>query len=257
MTRDWIFFRLICGFRRIEAAERGIPHAVRASDGQLLVLPRECDRLLQSVDRSGTPPRPPYLSPPPTALERAERGLAHLQDKPLIALGPGSKMPAKKWFIERYAEVCRRIAATHPNLGIVIFGGPEDRNDGETLVEAVGRERAANLAGVTDVIESAAAMKHCSLYLGNDTGTMHLAAIMGLPCVAVFTSRDNRETWSPWGNEHAILRRDLPCSGCMLERCVREQMRCLDLIGVEDVWEALAPRLALIARGARSLRVLA
>ncbi|HKU39570.1 MAG TPA: glycosyltransferase family 9 protein [Polyangiales bacterium] len=256
MTRDWFFFRAICGFGSIEAAERGIPHAVRDPEGQLLVLPRECDRLLRSVDPTGAPPPTPYLSPPPAAQERARRELAHLSDRPLIALGPGSKMPAKKWFIDRYVEICRRITAAHPNLGIVLFGGPEDRNDAEILANAVGRERAANLAGVTDVIESAAAMLHCGLYLGNDTGTMHLAAIMGLPCIAVFTSRDNRETWSPWGDDHVILRRDLPCSGCMLERCEHERMRCLDLITVDDVWQVLAPRLAALARGPRSLRVL-
>ena len=72
---------------------------------------------------------------------------------------------------------------------------------------------------------------------------MHLAAVMGLPCVAVFTSRDNREVWEPCGTAHTILRRELTCSGCVLERCEVERMRCLDLISTEDVWAAVEPHL--------------
>ena len=254
--RDQLFFRLFCGFRDISATERTIPSGTRGADGELVVLPRECDRLLHTVDKAGHSPPPPYLSPPAAARDRAEHLLRALHGRPLIALGPGSKMPAKKWFLDRYLEVCRRLKLADRDLGVVVFGGPEDRADGEALVDAVGRDRAINLAGSTDVIESAAAMTHCSLYLGNDTGTMHLAAIMGLPCIAVFTSRDNRDTWVPWGDSHVILRRDLACSGCMLVRCERERMRCLDLISVDDVWAALEPRLGGLSGRGSKLRVL-
>jgi hypothetical protein len=256
LRRDQMFFRWICGFGDIAAVERHVPHSARGADGRLLVLPRECDRLLRTIDFRGSPPPPPYLVPPAEAKQRAESLLSPLLGRPLIALGPGSKMPAKKWFLDRYAEVCQRITAWHPSVGLVVFGGPEDRKDGDSLVAAIGAERGLNLAGVTDVIESAAAMAHCSIYLGNDTGTMHLAAIMGLPCVAVFTSRDNRDTWAPWGDAHVILRRDLACSGCMLERCEREKMRCLDLISVDDVWAAIEPQLARLSPRAAPPRML-
>lgn len=256
LRRDRMFFRWACGFKDIAAVERTTRHSVRAADGSLLILPRECDRLLRTVDATGAPPPAPYLAPPAAATQRAAHLLQGLRGRPLIALGPGSKMPAKKWFLDRYLEVCRRIVARHPTVGLVVFGGSEDRADADRLVAAIGSERSINLAGVTDIIESAAAMAHCSLYLGNDTGTMHLAAIMGMPCVAVFTSRDNRDTWAPWGESHVVLRKDLACSGCMLERCEREKMRCLDLISVDEVWAAVEPRLAELPPLATHLRVL-
>ena len=222
--------------------------ALRDAKGALLVLPRECDRLLRIVDASGAPPRPPFLSPPAPAEAKAAEWLRPFAGRLLVALGPGSKMPAKKWFPERYLEVARRIVEASPDAALVVFGGPEDRTEGDRLVQAVGPRRGLNLAGAADIIESAAALSRCTFYLGNDTGTMHLAAVMGLPCVGVFTSRENRDVWAPWGSSHTILRRDLPCSGCMLERCEAERMRCLDLISTDDVWAAVRPRLEAWSR---------
>jgi heptosyltransferase-3 len=247
IRRDRWYFRVLCGFPAIEGLSDPVPLVSRDDRGQLLVLPRESDRLLQSIDPTGSVPPAPYLEPPIEAVRKVDGWLGPLRGRRLVALGPGSKMPAKQWFLERYQSLCRRMVEQHPDLTLVIFGGPEDRAAASSILQTVGADRAVVLAGVTDIIESAEAMKRCSLYVGNDTGTMHLAATMGLPCIAIFTSRENRDTWAPLGQANVILRRELPCSGCMLERCERERMRCLDLISVDDVWEALAPRLAAAA----------
>ena len=243
LLRDRVFFGLICGFRSITGIDGRPAPDLRDAAGELLVLPRECDRLLRVVDASGAPPLPPYLAPPAAAETKATELLRPFAGRLLVAFGAGSKMPAKKWFLERYIEVARRVADASPTAVLVVFGGREDRAEGDQIVQAVGPDRALNLAGSTDIIESAAALARCSFYVGNDTGTMHLAAVMGLPCVAVFTSRENRDVWAPWGTSHTILRRELPCSGCMLERCEVERMRCLDLISADDVWAAVEPRL--------------
>ena len=259
LRRDRWFLRWACGFQRIEAMPSPRRVAPRDADGKLLVMPRESERLLRSVDGRAQRPATPFLRPPLAAERRVDQLLAplgELRDTPLIALGPGSKMPAKRWFLERYVEICRRMVERAPDARLMILGGAEDREAGEAIVHAVGAERALNLAGLTNVIESAAALARSGLYLGNDTGTMHLAASMGVPCVAIFTSRDNRDTWSPWGDGHCIMRRELACSGCMLEVCEREQMRCLDLISVDDVWNEVEPRLAALCAAAPPRRVL-
>ena len=243
LWRDYVFFRVVCGFSSIVGLDARPSLGGRDNSGELIVLPRECDRLLRVVDPSGTSPPYPYLSPPLAAERKLTALLEPLAGRFLVAVGLGSKMPSKRWFLDRYLAVARRIVAKSSNSALVVFGGREDREDGDKLVNEVGADRALNLAGVTDVIESAAGLARCQFYVGNDTGTMHLAAVMGLPCVAVFTSRDNRDTWAPWGESHTILRHDLPCSGCLLERCELERMRCLDLITVDDVWAALEPRL--------------
>ena len=252
--RDELFFRRVCGFRNITGLDTRPSPELRDPAGNLLVLPRECDRLLGVVDPSGVSPEPPFLKPSPAAEDKVTGLLGPVAGKFLVAMGPGSKMPAKKWFLDRYLEIARRITGRSPDTALVVFGGGEDRAECEQLVHGVGADRALNLAGATDIIESAAALARCAFFIGNDTGTMHLAGVMGLACVGVFTSRDNRDAWTPWGNSHTILRRDLGCSGCMLERCEVERMRCLDLISVDDVWAAVEPYLSAPRMGAAERR---
>lgn len=254
LRRDRLFFHTLCGFK-LEAMQPARLVTPRDADGKLKVLPRETDRLVASLGGSDEgAPQAPWLVPPPAAVAKATRLLSALAGRPIIALGPGSKMPAKRWFLERYLAVCERIVQAEPRAAFVVLGGAEDAAEGAAFERALGTEHVVNAAGQTNIIESAAVLARCGLYLGNDTGTMHLAASMGVPCVALFTSRENRDTWYPWGDDNAILRRELPCSGCMLERCDVEKMRCLDLITVDDVWAEVAPRLARLGSAAQEGR---
>lgn len=246
LWRDRLFLRVMCGVKNIRAMPAPTAVTLRNADGTLRVLPRESERLLRSVDPAhdaNWKHDGPLLQPPSAATRRVSELLAGVAERPLIAVGPGSKMPAKRWFLPRYIEVCRRILQQHAEAALVILGDGSDREAGAEILAALGRERVVNLAGQTSISECAAALARCSLYLGNDTGTMHLAASMAVPCIALFTSRDNRDVWSPWGEGHSLLRRELACSGCMLEACEREQMRCLDLITVDDVWREVSVRL--------------
>jgi len=74
-------------------------------------------------------------------------------------------------------------------------------------------------AGELSVRESAALMEGARFYLGNDTGVMHLAAAVSIPCVGVFSARNWPGIWEPYGHGHKVLRFDVPCSGCHLAVC--------------------------------------
>ena len=152
-----------------------------------------------------------------------------------VAVGPGAAMPSKVWPEERFAATLRGLADVH-DAEPLVFGGPEDRELGERLVRALGRGR--NFAGETSPRTSAALMEHCALYLGNDTGTMHLAASGGLPCVAVFSMRETPEHWAPIGAGHAILTADVDCRSCGLVECLDNENACTRAIEVRDVFQA-------------------
>jgi len=152
----------------------------------------------------------------------------------LIALGPGSKMPAKQWPIERYAELAQRILDAKPATTIVVLGGREDYKVGELMKEHV-QNKIHNLAGEITVYGSAAVLKKCKLYIGNDTGTMHLSAMVGTRCIALFSARDYAGKWEPLGDGHIILRHDIDCAGCMLEVCANNN-KCLRQISVDEVF---------------------
>ncbi|MGE3465976.1 MAG: glycosyltransferase family 9 protein, partial [Pyrinomonadaceae bacterium] len=95
----------------------------------------------------------------------------------------------------------------------------------------------ANAAGRTTVRQSAALLEHCRLYLGNDTGTMHLAASVGTPCVAIFAAIDWPGRWLPFGNRNVCFRRRVECEGCHTADCFNAR-KCLDLISAAEVYEA-------------------
>ncbi|GAB4369628.1 MAG: hypothetical protein Kow00128_16040 [Deltaproteobacteria bacterium] len=154
-----------------------------------------------------------------------------------IAVGPGSKMPSKVWPIERYREVVGRLIHDYDVLPVV-FGASSDRGLAEGLVSEWGRGYVA--AGTLGVREGIAAMKRCCLYLGNDTGTMHMAVAAGIRCIAVFSARDYPGHWFPYGEGHVVFRTNPSCEGCMLEECVEHKNACLTAIGVDEVYDAAA-----------------
>jgi ADP-heptose:LPS heptosyltransferase len=152
----------------------------------------------------------------------------------LIAVAPGSKWPSKVWSTERFYEVVSRLIREF-DVTPIVFGGSEDRKSGERLIERWGRGTVA--AGELNVRQSAALLTRCCLYLGNDTGAMHLAAAAGIPCVAIFAAVDWLGRWKPYGENHRTFRKHVECEGCHSPFC-NNGNKCLDLIDVDEVYEA-------------------
>jgi len=161
----------------------------------------------------------------------------------LVAVAPGSKWESKIWPEERFADVVAQLIGS---IGIfpVILGGAEDREKGDRLLSAW--RTGANAAGQLSVRESAALLRRCELYLGNDTGTMHLAAAVGTPCVAVFAAIDWVGRWEPFGEGHKIFRRSVECEGCHSPTCFNAG-KCLALIAPDQVLAACMEILAPVA----------
>jgi ADP-heptose:LPS heptosyltransferase len=242
-ARDWVFLRWLCGARVVGLAGSRPPR-LRDADGRLLRLEKESARLLRAFSAPAeADPSGPFLRVDQAARIRVDGLVGVDRGDRLVALAIGSKMPAKKWFLDRYTEIGRRLLGSYRDVRIALVGAREDAEDSREILRALGSDRVVNCAGQTSIIESAELLARCRLYIGNDTGTMHLAAIMGTRCVAVFSSRDNAGVWEPYGEGHFVLRRELSCSGCMLEECIERSMECLRLISVDDVWSAVTTAL--------------
>jgi asparagine synthase (glutamine-hydrolysing) len=249
VRRDRTFFRAagikkfvgMSGFPSLDPKRENIPLAAAKPESRLLL-----DRLAAS----GFPPSALAdsfdlnLGAREARLFESWLGLQEPDgERPWIAIGPGSKMPAKKWPTERFEQVVRQLIAEF-DIWPVIFGGAEDIEVGTKLLRSWGR--GYNAAGALDIRTAAHALKLCALYLGNDTGTMHLAAAIGLPCVAIFSSRDRPGMWYPSGTNNVIFRSEIDCEGCGLVRCIVRDNECLKRVGAEQV--ALAAQRVLNER---------
>ena len=237
LSRDRAFFRL-AGTPRVLGIDFLEKH--RLDYPITFPTPRvdtESDFLLSLVHDAGFPPHviETNLLLEDSETSAADRWLADsiggtLPDK-LIAVGIGAKWEFKRWSEEKYQNVISDLVQ-RKGCYPIIFGGPEDRKAGDRLIDTWGA--GANACGELSIRESAALLGKCKLYLGNDTGTMHLAAAVGLPCVALFSSMDYVDRWLPIGADHRIFRTVDRCEGC-LEMGSDSQHTCMDSIRSEDV----------------------
>jgi ADP-heptose:LPS heptosyltransferase len=243
-----LFFRWLCGIPDIVGLRPPGPYPIRDDTGHLVQLQGEAARLMAWVapDLPGTRAKDHdwRLHPAPDHRAKAGRLLqgAGFQGHEIVAFAPGSKMHAKKWPEDRFERVGLGLLHRFPGLRLVVVGGPGEQPLGDRLCRAWG-DRAMNLSGALSVWESAAMLERCALYVGNDTGTMHLAASVATPCVAIFSARDNPGKWEPAGPGHIVLRHEVPCAGCMLETCVDHDLACLKTISVDEVLTAVCGRL--------------
>lgn len=158
---------------------------------------------------------------------------------PWVAVAPWANMSAKEWPLERYQEMMKSL---RQRLGLtpVLVAGPRDEERGRAFLSSVG---GGVMAAGLPVREMWALLRRCALFVGNDSGPMHLAASAGVPCVALFSGRDALGVWEPTGTDHVVLRRRLACEGCMLRDCRERGKECLTGIPVNEVERACLSKL--------------
>lgn len=135
--------------------------------------------------------------------------------KQFIALSLFSKMSTKNWPEERWVSSLKSISISTKHR-FVLIGSQQDSKISEELCDAAGVD-CVNACGLFSARETAALLARATLFLGVDSGPMHLAAASGVPSVVLFSARDLPGKWYPYGTDNVILQGEAPCHGCMLE----------------------------------------
>ena len=157
-------------------------------------------------------------------------------DRPKIGVCPGAEYgPAKRWPAERFAAAMRMFGESTP-ADWVLFGVAGDALAGEVIVRECPFA-VTNRIGQTSLDALMDELAGCDALLTNDTGTMHLAAFLGVPTVAVFGSTEPDLT-APLGDFHAILRHKVECSPCFRRECPID-FRCMTRIEPAEAAGAL------------------
>jgi ADP-heptose:LPS heptosyltransferase len=234
--RDWMFFKSLnftkmLGFKE---AWRWASYWQNTSD----LLPKEYKRLLDVLRSAGIPVEFPDQCALCFDDDWASKKWHEwdLEDHPVLAICPGSKMQSKRWPIDRYIEVGREWYS-RTGAALVVVGGPEEAQMANKIINSwpgYGFSSCGASLGQT-----AGVLTRVKAYCGNDTGSMHLAAILGIPCVAIFSSRARAEIWHPMGNKNVILFSGVACANCQLVQCHTSPPLCLELISVEQVLDAM------------------
>ena len=158
-----------------------------------------------------------------------------------IAVGAGASYgSAKCWPPERFAQALNRMQ--RERYAEVILFGTAGETAVSSAIQAGLAEPALDLTGKTEIGELPALLSRCQMFLGNDSGAMHVAAAVGLPVVAVFGPTDPLGT-APVTPRASIVQEKPYCSPCFLRRCPTDH-RCMTAITPERVGESLLRVLA-------------
>lgn len=187
---------------------------------------------------------------------KALDALAEVGNRPVIAVSVGTKVQSKDWGQENWQSLLREVARLCPGHALVLCGAAEEAAVSEFAAEgwrevAGSAVRVLNLCGVLTPRQSAAVFAQAKLFLGHDSGPMHLAAAVGTPCVAIFAARNLPRQWFPCGPGHQVVYHAVSCKGCALETCIVEKKRCLTSISVAEVVAAVEKVLAEVDTSAK------
>lgn len=120
---------------------------------------------------------------------------------PVLAIGPTANWRGKQWRAHAFADLIARLTAPDgilPGARVAIFGRDDERPMALPVIESVPEERLLDLVGRIDLLSVSACLERTSLYVGNDSGLMHLAAASGIPTLGLF-GPSPAEQYAPWG----------------------------------------------------------
>jgi ADP-heptose:LPS heptosyltransferase len=148
----------------------------------------------------------PFLFTDPAIEAHAEQLTAGR--RPILAMAPAANWVGKTWPSERFALTARRLLGAGGAMAggrLMVLGGPDDQRGAEPVKAAVATSRRIDLVGREDLLVCYAALKRADLFIGNDSGLMHLAAAAGVPTLGVFGPSDET-VYGPWGRHCRTVR---------------------------------------------------
>lgn len=171
---------------------------------------------------------------------------------PILAIGPTANWPGKQWPAAKFGDVAARLTGHGGPLAgaqVLVAGAPNEAPMAQSAIAALPPDRTAAAFGWPLPV-LAAAFSRASLYIGNDSGLMHLAAAVGVPTIGLFgPSRD--EQYAPWGAGNRVIRTPAAYDDYLIGGRLDTALatRLMDGIPVDDVYSAATGLLEASRRG--------
>jgi heptosyltransferase-2 len=158
-----------------------------------------------------------------------------------IHSGSGIRAPVRRWGVEKFAEIIRRLS-NEGGATVVLTGGSEECARVREIIDLAGVDRSYSASGEFTILQTAALMKKCDLFISNDTGPLHISAAMGTATVGLF-GPNSPTRYAPVGLDNISIFKDVHCSPCVhihegrVDDC--SDGICIKQITVDDVWGAV------------------
>ena len=162
---------------------------------------------------------------------------------PLVGIhsGSGIRAPVRRWSPANFAEIIKRLRRER-GAAVVLTGGMDERERVEGIIGLAGVEGVYSASGDLSILETAALMKKCDLFISNDTGPLHMAAASGTPTIGLF-GPNSPTRYAPVGRHNTSIFKGVHCSPCIqihrgrIDDC--KDGICVKQISVDEVWDAI------------------
>ena len=164
-----------------------------------------------------------------------------------VVLHPFSRDKHKAWRVDGYAKICDYICERWGIRTILIGGSDELERSLVNKIAMTAKNSSVNLGGQLSLKQLAVALSRAVLFVGIDSGPMHIAAAVSTPVVAIFgPSRWFR--WGPWGDNHTVIQKSWDCVPCAKKGCNDDGgvSRCLDELTAEEVLPIINTKVSAI-----------
>ena len=179
------------------------------------------------------------LSVSPAASDTFAARLASKSISPsvtLIGLQTGASTISRRWPLERFAELGKRLLNRAPDCHIVLTGSPAERGLNDNISRLIHSPRIWNAAGELSLSELPALMQRVRLLVTGDTGPMHMAIAVGTPVVAFFAVSNWKRPGPAYDfDKHTVIQKWRTCNPCQSKRCPYAEPLCMDNISIEEV----------------------
>jgi lipopolysaccharide heptosyltransferase II len=194
---------------------------------------RDLEALKSIGVRAGS--KDPQLRLTPEEMNSADQLLDQLgvqRSQSIMILQPGARYWFKAWPPERFAELADQLTSQYGCQ--VLIGGSNQDIDLAQQIRQMAKSSPIVMAGRTTIKQFAAIAKKSGLFVGSDSGAMHIASAVGTPVVALFGPSNPRE-WGPRGGPVEVLYKEIDCRICFHPTCMRGEENCMKLIAVHEV----------------------
>jgi heptosyltransferase-3 len=174
-----------------------------------------------------------------------ENGISLNED--FVVLHPFSRDRHKAWCVDGYAKICDCICERWGIRTILVGGSDESEQSLVNEVAMTAKNSPVNLGGQLPLKQLAVVLSRAVLFVGIDSGPMHVATAVRTPVVAIF-GPSRRFRWGPWGEGHKVIQKDWPCVPCGKKGCNDDGgvSRCLDELTAEEVLPIINTKLRAI-----------
>ncbi len=159
----------------------------------------------------------------------------NLSDFRVFSVYPGSSSVAsyKRWNPAKYVELCNKLNSKFRSKSLILWGPGEE----QLAVKIASDIKDSVLSPMTSLGELAALISLSSLFIGGDTGPMHIAWLLGVPTAAIFCPTDPLINCPPEGSRSIFFHPDIHCAPCRIKNCLKGL--CIEAVTTDIVFDGI------------------